>query len=86
VRAAVDLDDDLALAAEEVGEVGPDRRLPHELEAAELAVAKLRPQLRLGRDRLRSQRASPARAPWLLTAHGRSSPWMVFSLLLPRSR
>ena len=42
---AVDLDDELSGQAGEVGEVGADRALPAELEAAEAAIAKEFPNL-----------------------------------------
>ena len=76
VRAAVDLDDDLALAAKEVSKIGPYRCLPHELVATQPATAQLGPQLRLCRDRLRSQGTRSVGAPGLLTAHGKGSPWL----------
>jgi hypothetical protein len=41
---AVDLDDELLLAANEVGEIGTDRLLPNEFESAEKAVSKSPPE------------------------------------------
>jgi hypothetical protein len=46
---AVDLHDEPLLAAGEIGDIWPDRHLPHELEPAELAVANDPPQPLLGR-------------------------------------
>jgi hypothetical protein len=59
MRRSVDFDDQRALAAQEIREVRPDRLLAHELVAREAAVAKLRPQARLGRC-LRSPQAAGA--------------------------
>ena len=44
---AVDLDDKLLLAANEVGEIGTNRLLPDELEPAESTVSKAPPKLAL---------------------------------------
>ena len=54
---SIGLDDHLALAAEKIDEVGPDRRLPHEFVTAELPVSKSVPKLGLGRRRFAAQRA-----------------------------
>lgn len=43
VLTAIDLDDQMPLAADEVGIEGTYRLLAHEFEAAELAVAQLSP-------------------------------------------
>ena len=43
MRGAVDFDDKPDLAAGEIGEVGPDRRLADELTAAERAIAETPP-------------------------------------------
>jgi hypothetical protein len=41
---ATDLDDETSLAANKIHNIGSDWLLPHELEAAELARAKMPPQ------------------------------------------
>jgi hypothetical protein len=58
---AVDLDDQLFLAANEVGEIGTDRLLPDELEASERAVSKSPPKLAFGLGLVPAQRARSAR-------------------------
>jgi hypothetical protein len=57
---AVDLDDQLFLAANEVGEIGTDRLLPDELEASERAVSKSPPKLAFGLGLVPAQRARSA--------------------------
>jgi hypothetical protein len=47
MRRSVDLDDKLAFPTHEVGEIRPDRLLPHELVACKAPVAQLRPKARL---------------------------------------
>jgi len=58
---AVDLDDKLFLAANQVGEIGADRLLPDELETAESAVPKSPPELAFGLGLVPAQHARPAR-------------------------
>jgi hypothetical protein len=48
VRFAIDLDGEAGVHAEEVGEVGTDRKLAPELEAVDLPSAETLPKARLG--------------------------------------
>jgi hypothetical protein len=48
MRSAVDFDDELSFTTNKVREVWADRLLTHEFEAAELAIAKLGPELLFG--------------------------------------
>jgi hypothetical protein len=58
---AVDLDDKLFLAANEIGEIGTERLLPDELEPAEKAVSKSTPELAFSFSLTLSQPARSAR-------------------------
>lgn len=48
VLAAIYLDDELLLAANEVAKVGSDRRLPHKFAAVDLPGTEMLPKLRFG--------------------------------------
>jgi hypothetical protein len=48
MRRSIDLDDQHLVATNEVGNVGPDRVLPREFPAAELAVPEMAPHKALG--------------------------------------
>jgi hypothetical protein len=74
VRAAIDLDDEFQLPAEEVGEEGSDRGLANELQAVELAVAQVRPQNVFSCARFRAQRSGAIGSPRLRASHG-MNPW-----------
>ena len=84
VRRPVDLDDELSLPTDQIGEVGSDRLLANELEAAEPAIAKRAPENRFSVGVIRSQGAG---------ATGFDDPdstyrlaRIPFSPLAPRSR
>ena len=59
MRRAVDFHDEHFFAADEIGEIRPDRFLPHEFEAVKTAGAQPKPKLALGL-RLRSTQVSRA--------------------------
>lgn len=48
VLAAIYLDDELLLTANEVAKVGSDRRLPHKFAAVDLPGTEMLPKLRFG--------------------------------------
>jgi hypothetical protein len=66
---AVNLYNELVLAAHEVGEVWSDRLLAHKLESAELPVAKTTPQGSLGRNMIGAENARSVRLPRLTATH-----------------
>jgi hypothetical protein len=47
MRPTVEFHNDLSFPAEEIDEVVANRRLPHELQITELAIAQLGPELGL---------------------------------------
>jgi hypothetical protein len=57
---AVGLDDQLFLAADEIRDERPNRRLAYELVAAELAIFEVAPDDPLGARRVATQRAGAA--------------------------
>jgi len=71
MRCAVDLDDQLSLAAGKINEIGSDGCLANEFEAAERAIAQLSLKLRLGRDLSGAQDARAVRSPRLRATHDR---------------
>jgi hypothetical protein len=69
VLTAVDLEDDVPVTAREVSVIFPNRFLAGELEAAELPIAKIRPELPFRRCKGTPQGPCSIYAAFVLTAH-----------------
>jgi hypothetical protein len=87
VLTAVELDNDVLLAADKVDEIRPDRALTNKFESAERTRLQSIPELRLGVGRIGSEISSAHRGESVCITHaGAPSPGSLRDPTSPRRR